>query len=228
MALSESVASADAAGIRDYFPTPVGRGPYLLWQPRRPLAECIRGVAMKLTTITACSAFLVALPLGAQTVPDSNAINRVAVAMAPHGRYLAPICHLTGGDFRTSSAGLSLKNSAEGIQEFGARARPPGGARSTRRSITTSSPRRSARPATHSPTIRRVPPGGTSSVAPTSSSATSVAPTRRSRRSRPSIPIAPRRPSHSGSGPGWRWCSRAQTSCRRAKPTPRWRCCARR
>ncbi|MGH7583045.1 MAG: tetratricopeptide repeat protein, partial [Gemmatimonadales bacterium] len=73
---------------------------------------------MKLMTITAGLVLMAAPPLIAQTEPDSGIQARVANALAPHGRYESPICHLTGGDFRTNSAGLSLKTSAEGITDI--------------------------------------------------------------------------------------------------------------
>ena len=73
---------------------------------------------MKLMTTTACLALAAALPLTAQSDVDAGIRARVANAMVPHGRYESPICHLTGSDFRTNSAGLSLKTSAEGITDI--------------------------------------------------------------------------------------------------------------
>jgi tetratricopeptide (TPR) repeat protein len=75
----------------------------------------------KMTVATLASLVVAAAPLSAQTVYNL----RVRQAMHPHGRYEPPICPLKGGDFRSSSAGLYLKTSAEGIQDDNS-----GGARS--------------------------------------------------------------------------------------------------
>ncbi len=69
---------------------------------------------MRHTTIAALAGLAVlTAPLAAQT--QYNA--RVAQAMNPGGKYIAPICPLKGGDFRTSSAGLYLKTATEGFKD---------------------------------------------------------------------------------------------------------------
>ena len=68
---------------------------------------------MRNTAIAVLALAGFAAPLGAQT--QYNA--RAAEALKPHGRYEAPMCPLKGGDFRTSSAGLSLKLAAEGFSD---------------------------------------------------------------------------------------------------------------
>ena len=62
--------------------------------------------------VLACVGALAA-PLGAQTQYNV----RVAVALAPRGKYEVPLCPLKGGDYRTASAGLYLKTAAEGMTD---------------------------------------------------------------------------------------------------------------
>ncbi len=62
--------------------------------------------------VLACVGAL-AVPLGAQTQYNV----RVAVALAPRGKYEVPLCPLKGGDYRTASAGLYLKTAAEGMTD---------------------------------------------------------------------------------------------------------------
>ena len=70
---------------------------------------------MRNTTIALLSGLAVlTTPLAAQTKYNA----RVIQAMAPAGgKYVAPICPLKGGDFRTSSAGLYLKVAIEGFKD---------------------------------------------------------------------------------------------------------------
>jgi tetratricopeptide (TPR) repeat protein len=53
------------------------------------------------------------LPLSAQDQYNT----RVALALAPRGKYQAPLCPLKGGDFHSASAGLYLKVASEGFTD---------------------------------------------------------------------------------------------------------------
>lgn len=69
---------------------------------------------MRNTTIAVLAAMAaLTAPLAAQTQYNS----RVVEAMSPGGKYIAPLCPLKGGDFRTSSAGLYLKTATEGFKD---------------------------------------------------------------------------------------------------------------
>jgi len=54
-----------------------------------------------------------AAPLRAQTQYNT----RVALALAPRGKYQAPLCPLKGGDFHSASAGTYLKVASEGFTD---------------------------------------------------------------------------------------------------------------
>ena len=69
---------------------------------------------MRHTTIAALAG-MTALTAPLATQAQYSA--RVAIALNPGGKYVAPICPLKGGDFRTSSAGLYLKTATEGFKD---------------------------------------------------------------------------------------------------------------
>jgi len=70
---------------------------------------------MRITTIAVLAGLVaVTAPLAAQTQHNT----RVQFAMAPAGKYSAPICPIKGGDFHTNSAALSLKAAAEGVSDY--------------------------------------------------------------------------------------------------------------